>query len=549
MILKRPYAFLVKHFRLIHAILLLCFSFLIVKSWDVISFFGSYIKNKQEVDNVNTLAETYVTSSIYIVSFIVLIICGVIIYLLRYKKKPIVFYLYIAIVDVILLGLFYFLSSFLYDFQFSLPDLRVANIVRDVFRAVTIVQIPIIIICFVRTIGFDVKKFDFKKDILDLGIQQSDNEEYEFELSYDKDVFKEKLNKKIRMFKYFYKENRFVFTAIEIVVSVVVIVSVVVFINSIEKVYKEGDTFDVGNLKIQVLESYKINSDTFGEPFNSKYFYVITKVRFTNKTNAKTTINTSNMKVSYSSDASASVNTDYSNKIKDFGVIYASQTLNPLETRDFIFAFEIPNEYYDESFKFKYLESLTYESNEMNYEYLKVKLSPTEFETEGKIVDTKQLGEELVFKDSIVGNSKLKINDIKINDNFYYKVVKCTKGNCINRTSAISAKQNDKFDLTVMRLNYDLVFDDEKLGKGYYNPDFIVDHGTIRFEINGKMHDNRIALVDVTPYMTNNYLYIVVRDKLKQADKIYLDLTLRDKVYTYIIKDSTKEENDKTEQK
>ena len=37
--------------------------------------------------------------------------------------------------------------------------------------------------------------------------------------------------------------------------------------------------------------------------------------------------------------------------------------------------------------------------------------------------------------------------------------------------------------------------------------------------------------------------FVQIRDKLRKADKIYLDFNIRDKKYTYIIFDKTKEES------
>lgn len=548
MILKRPYAFLVKHFRIIHAILLLCSGFLVYKTWSVVEFFGTYIKNKQVVTGVYELASTYVTVSIFVVIGIIILLCGIIIYLLKYKKKPILFYVCIVIINIVLVVAYYFLYSFLNDFQVSTPDLRVVNVVRDVFRALSIIQIPIIAMCFVRTIGFDVKKFDFKRDLLDLGIEEADNEEYELDINLDKDVVKEKFNKRLRLFKYFYKENKFVFIGLEIVLGVVVVVSLVNFITSIETIYKEGQSFDVGNFKIEVVESYKTATDSSGERLNKQFSYVITKMKFTNKSNTNTTLSPSSLRLSYSSDASSGPIFDYNERLNDFGTNYFSQILKAFETREFIFIFEVPNEYIDNTLTLKYLDNLSYEEGELNYYYKKIKLSPKTFDSEIKKADTKYLGEEMNFSDTILGNTKLKINNIKLEDNFYYNIVKCANGECIKRINSINAKQNTQFDLTIMRLDLSLTFDKEKLGSTYYNSNFITQYGSIRFEINGKVYNNRIELMDVTPFTTNKYIFIQVRDKLKMADKIYLDFNIRDKSYTYIIKDKSKEEDNKVEE-
>ncbi len=551
MILKRPYAFLVKHFRIIHAILLLCFGFITMKTWDIVSFFGTYIRNDQTVSDIKELADTYVTTSMYFVVILSLIVSCIIIYLLRYKKKPILVYLYMTILDIILIVAYYYLYSFLYDMQFSAPDLRVVNIIRDMFRLLTVAHLPLLVICFIRAIGFDVKKFDFKKDILDLGIETSDNEEYEFDINIDKDDFKEKFNRGSRLFKYFYKENKFIFTGLEIIVGVAVLVFVVTLIKNREIFYSENDAFDVGNLRIQVLESYKTDRDAIGVKFNSKYFYIVTKVRFTNNAGYDTTINTGNMKVEYSDGASTMVIKNLNERMSEFGTNYFSQILRASETRDFVFIFEVPNEYYNEDFVFKYLNSLTLEENELKYEYLKVKLSPKEFDDKVKKVSTKEIGEKLTFKESVLGNTNITINSMELSDSFLYKIVRCSKDTCTQKVNQITPDQTQGYDLTVMKLNIDLNFDRDKLGSKYNVTNFITKYGSIRFVINGKEYNNSnknsnneylLKLNDITPYITDNYVYLEVRDRLKSAEKIYLDFTIRDKVYTYVLKDTTKEE-------
>ena len=93
MILRRPYAFLVKHFKIIHTILLLGSMFLIYKTYNLVTFFGSYIRDNAVVNGVNNLSTKYVTYPMIIVTLILILMNGTIIYLLRYKNKPIKLYL------------------------------------------------------------------------------------------------------------------------------------------------------------------------------------------------------------------------------------------------------------------------------------------------------------------------------------------------------------------------------------------------------------------------------------------------------------------------
>lgn len=545
MILRRPYAFLVKHFRIIHTLLLMGALFLMVKTSSIVSFFGSYIKNGISVEESFTVGSKYVPISVLLVSLLMTILTGIIIYLLRYKKKHDKLYTFMLIFYIVLTFMLFWMTSFLPDLAYTSPSIRFISILRDAFRTTMILNVVIIVMCFIRALGFDLTRFDFRKDLLDLGVEQKDNEEYEFELKIDKDKIKSKIRKGFRYTKYFYKENKYIFITLEIIIGCAIVLSFVKLITSIEKVYKQNQYFETEALKIKVLDSYKTKTNSFGNKLNSKYFYVITKVEFNNKQASDYTIDNGEIRLSYSDYELILPTTSENSKLSEFGVNYFSQILKPHETRVFNFIYEIPVEYYDYDFTLKYLYDLYYEKNELKYKYKKVKLSPKTFSDKQEIVKTETLGNEMSFEGSILGNTKITINDINLNDIFYYNVVKCKSSGCVTTKKSVVAKTAEKFDLTLLRINYNIDFDYDVLGKKYSNDEFISKFGSIRFEVKGKEYNNRLELDDVTPYYTNDYALIQVRDKLKLADKIYLDFVIRDKVYTYVIKDNTIKEEKK----
>lgn len=546
MILKKPYAFLVKHFKIIHALLLGSVIYLFFKTWNIVNFFSSYLNNQ---NIVRDLSEDYVNGIMTFLVVVILFLSGIIIYLLRYKKKPFFFYLYTVSVYVLVLISYFLATSIISGLEFTAQDLRVINIIRDIYWVLAVVQIPIIISCFMRAIGFDVKKFDFKKDLLDLGIESEDNEEYEVQVDIDKDEIKAQTKKRLVKLKYFYKENSFL---IKVFLSAIIIV-LALFIGksflSKEKIYKINETIDFSNYKFKVLDSYKTNVMSNGEKINTKNFYVITKVRYINKTNKSYSIDTSKIRLKYNDYESATPLTEVNDKLKEFGTNYYSQIIYEKETRDFVFIFEIPIEYYDtEEFSFRYLYDVTYTKNEANYNYKTIRITPKTFDDKVKNMDTKSLGEYLSFKGSLFGDSQIKINDIRFSDSFYYNIVSCNIGNCKKNTDVITASRNSKVDLTLMRVNYNIIFDTDTLGSNYNNVEFISKYGKIRYEVNGKEYEYKLSLVDKTPFQMYDYTYVEVTDRLLKADRIYLDFVIRDKSYTYIIKDKEEKVENKEEE-
>lgn len=543
MILKKPYAFLVKHFRIIHTLLLLCASYLFYRTWNIASFFDTYISNNLRVNamNLKDISSTYVTIIMYFLSFIVILLCGTIIYLLKYKKKPVKFYIYILITYFLVLVSYFFAGSYLSGLEYNIPDLRLVNIIKDVYRVISLIQVPVLIITFFRAIGFDVSKFDFKKDLLDLGINEEDNEEYEFELKFDSDEVRSKAKKGFRYFKYFYLENKLLFYVIGVAIVVIVFTLILNSFLSREKIYSQDTNLDIGSFKAKIIDVYKTNLDVKGNKINSKYYYVIAKIRLENKSNNNSTFNRYMLRLSYGDSGNITSTTDLNSKFSEFGVNYFSQIIKAGETRDFVFIFEVPIEYYDSSLMLKYLMNIKYKDGKMDYNYKKVNIKPKELSTKTIKIDEKKLGEELVLKNSLLGDTKIVINDIKFSDTFIYDVVRCNSSGCTTRSNSLTATTNSPFDLTLMRINYNIEYDTLTLGKKYYNKNFFTTYGSIRFEVNGKEYNNRLELTDVTPYYTNNYSFLQVREMLLKADKIYLDFTIRDKVYTYVIKDTKKE--------
>ena len=545
MILRKPYAFLIKHFRIIHFIVAMCTIYIMIKTWGLLDFFNGYISSGQTMSIFEDLSLTYINTLFTLAIVFVIIVASIIFYLMRHKKKPYLFYVFMLISYSLLLLLLLFTSGFLYDLQFEIPDLRFTKIIRDVLLALFAIQIPSFVILFVRAIGFDIKKFDFKKDIMDLDISDEDNAEFEFEIGLDTEDIRAKTRKRLRYLKYSYKENKFIYIGVFLILMIIVASFLVNYITSLEKIYKEREPFQTKLLEITVLDSYKTKYDYRNNLVSNSSFYIILKLRYKNNSSSDLQINTENARLSYSDFYSVAPTKLSYNKFVEFGVPYYSQTLKPGDTRDFIFVYEIPNDYYDNNFKLKYLYDITSDGNKVGYNYRTVSLKPKEYvdNYEYEVETVKNLGEELLFSDSLFGNTKIVINGISISDRFTYNITRCKNDTCNEFVNFLKPSTNSDYEMTLMLINYDISYD-SLLGSGYSLNDFIARFGSIRFVINGKEYESKININDVTPYPMEDYAYLEVRAKLSQAEKIYLDFTIRDKRYTYVIKDNIKSEEE-----
>ena len=102
MILKKPYAFLIKNFRLIHLILAVPMIYLAVKSTAIVNFFNDYVINNYSLTVFGDLSSIYVNSLMYLSVIFILISILAVYLLFKYKQKPTKQYIAIIVYYLIL---------------------------------------------------------------------------------------------------------------------------------------------------------------------------------------------------------------------------------------------------------------------------------------------------------------------------------------------------------------------------------------------------------------------------------------------------------------
>lgn len=220
MILRRPYAFLIKHFRFVHLILCILSIYLTIKASNIVNFFKDYISFN---GNMEVIASNYFGNYIYLL-FGGIILLSIIIYLLmKYKKKPRTLYILIILGSIISLSLFIYLYSNIKSLEVSSMSGREVRLLRDIskinYYLFFVMNIPIV----VRGLGFDIKKFNFNKDLVDLNLNSSDSEEVEVNIDFSSNSVKRGFRRYFRELKYYYKENKIFINIILVIVGLIII--------------------------------------------------------------------------------------------------------------------------------------------------------------------------------------------------------------------------------------------------------------------------------------------------------------------------------------
>ena len=255
MVLRRPYAFLIKHFKLIHLLIAILLTYLAIKNRSIYLYLNSVLNETV----LRYEALEYINYGIYIYIVLSLVLCFVIYSLLKFKDKPRKLYL-VLIVGYSLIAIFMlFVFSYIGGLANNVPDSKTLRLYRDIFSIIQLFQYFFVILMFMRGLGFDIKKFNFASDVHELNASSEDSEEIEISTKIDMTNAVRKINRQQREFGYFLKEFK-----IYIIVILLLIVGIVGYVlySNLSKKYKVYDMGQViGNIYNVVVRDSYYNTD------------------------------------------------------------------------------------------------------------------------------------------------------------------------------------------------------------------------------------------------------------------------------------------------
>lgn len=534
MILRKPYAFLIKHFKSIHIILAIIMSFLLYKSYNVYTFLNNYlIEAKYNI--IENLASDYITISMYISVFAIIGITLIVLLLMNFKKKPIKYYLTSLLTYIILILIFIFTSHQLKQIEWNEINIQQIKITRDLLLITFLVQIPFLIFSLVRATGFNIKKFNFERDLKQLDINDIDSEEFEVELQLDSNDIKTTLRRKIRIAKYVIKENKYLLIAI--VAIIMIILGVTIYINDevFNKVYEEQEVLNTSNFQIKVLNSYQLNTNTSNNDItDNKYSFTVINILLTNKTNKDLSMLLDNFRIRTGNFTTYKVDTKNYKNFIEFGTGYNNDIIPATKSKEYILVFKINKEEQNNNKTLEYLTGGVRKKGELILNYAKISLEPKTLNNKENMSNL-NLNETINFNNSLLKNSSITVESIEFNNNFTEKTKKCISGKCYDTNTYIVPNATSKYQKIVMKVKYNLSLDDNINTKDISNK-FIARFANLRYIIDDNEYHHKINLIDITPAGIKNYAYLEVKEEVKKATKIYLDFTVRDKIYTYNVK-------------
>lgn len=537
MVLKKPYAFIIKHFRAIHLSLLIPMLYLIIKTRSMANFFYSYIFNDYSfsfLDIASDLAGNYVNIFMYLAILVILVTLIFVYFLLQDKEKPTKFYSISIIYYIIMFVLLATCSSMISAIEDGTLSFTMARIVRDIVYVFHYSEYIFIFLFAVRGVGFNLKKFNFQSDLNSLEISSEDSEEFEFLVGKDTYKTKRTIRRFFRELGYYYQENKFIFT---IIFAILIIVIGTFIFNNLknDKVYKENDSFGFGYITVKVKDSYVSDLTLNGKSIKENKTYLILELEMTNRYREDKVFNDNNFRLRIRGKY-ITPSIYLGSYFKDYGNPYTGGAIKGASTSNYILVYEINKKDLAKSYNF--VAYTGFDTSKKNYgpQNKNIKIKPTIVKS--KITTNNvSVGSDLYFKNTNLKDTVASIYGYELTNRVPFTYKYCiTTDNCYDANDAVSITGSDFGRFTFIVLDYKLELDESSkyINSNRNYKDFFEDFMEIKYKVGDKNYSSSVSV-----YNTKNYtdkLIIKVPSSINDADSINAVITVRDLSYNIKIK-------------
>lgn len=535
MILKKPYAFLIKYFRLIHIILVLPMFYLVYKSNNIVNFFNEYVENHYSLTVNGELTSMFINNLMYFGIVIIILATLAVYFLFRYKEKPRKHYIAIVIYYLLLFILLNVCHNILEIMQFDVLEASLARTYRDVSLLIVLPQYYFCIFVLLRGLGFNIKKLNFADDLKELEISEKDSEEFEFVLGVDGHKTKRTIRRFFREFSYYIRENTFIFVTLICLVLIGFGTSIYLNRDEIEKQYHQGDSFKYQNLLISIDDSIKTNLAFNGTEVTKGKYYLILKLHVENNNSFETKLTHTNFRIKIKNEYIMPI-VDKSNYFADYAIPYSGESIEAKSNNTYLLVYQLEKEQLQDDYELKIYNKYKEDNGVFTTKYITVKLNPIMMDSTEEVKNV-YMNNELDLTNSNIGNTKLTINYYNITNKYTYNYERCYNNVCKNYTDYVSVDYfNTGVGSTLLVLKYNLELDKNSAYSNYIKSEkaFFTNFASVSYKIGETEYKN--IPVNLTPNNIENTLVLQVNEQIKDADKIAFHITVRNKIYTITLK-------------
>ena len=514
MIIRKPYAFLIKNFKKIHVALLLLSLFVLYKLFDVNSYVNEFMR-LGTYDMFGDPITKHITFWLQLSLFFLVLGTCFILFLLRHKNKPWKVYLIPIIEYFALFFVLIMIRNFFNGFSSSIStkDLRLS---RDLLLIFLIGQVPAIAIYVMRVFGLDMNRFQFNFDQEFLELDEKDREEIEIGIDIDKHSIIRWFKKMYRYLNYFYLEHKKICISLLVFLILIFGFNAYKFIFITNKSYKSGDSYYVNGYVFKVNHAYYTDKDYNGQIISADSNFLIIDLSVQNR-EAPRTVYLENFHIKNGTDDYVTTNKTYAKEFQDLGIAYEStRKLKRDETLDCIIIYKVDNSLKKNRFVLFYQEN----SDTLR----KIKLN---IEDISKIDDVINLNLEdelpLNFKKN---DDVLRIDYANVTDFANYTIKSCSNSICSFEKKKLLADNSYR----ILSLDFSSeVYEAKNI------IDFLNNYGKLKYrDSNDEEYVIRIENALRVAYYGKT-IYLKVPVEFEQAKEVYFDFVIRNKHYIYRI--------------
>lgn len=526
MIIRKPFKFLIEHFKIINAILILLIGFVTFKLFNIMQFFSNFVSNNYTTLE-NDIAVHYIGTLLPIALIAIILINIIIFILFKSKDKDTKLYLISTAFFSVLLVFTFVYKGVLDNFEFNTIESQTALLYRDTSKFTFYPNFLFLIFYFLNFIGFDLSTFEFTNLRDDIDIAKEDDAEIEIGVQLEDYKIKRAFFKKLRELKYYIVENKLVFGAIGGIIGVVLLGFIIGGLIKLSNNVRVDKAFNYSNFAIKVENSYLTKLDYGGNNLSEKYHYLVLVLAVTNKSKTPQALDTDNFWLQIGNTYIYPI-LDKSTYFKDLGEPYYKDKIEVGKTHKYILCYSILDKEISRSYKIKILDSVKYVNGVGTPTYKTLKVSPKENDN---IINNGNysLGDSINLNRSTLKNSTVYVDDYFVNDIYTYEYNYCQgDNNCVAKKNSISNNSNSKKTLIV--LNSNVNFDTSTNYSMYGQNDFYNNFVTFEYVYNDKTYTSSVTDRSASNDMSSKKV-LEVDYNMKYASSIKMVITIRNQRY------------------
>ena len=521
MIIKKPYAFIIRHFKAINLVIAACLAFIAFVAGNLQDTFVSL--KVQKIYTYN--AEYLISNNLYIFIVIGLVLGGLVYYLLKEKKKPTRAYLatlaYFVSAAILLLYLKNICNTLT---NYTVTDTQL-SLARDACIMLKVIGAGLFVILFIRGVGFNLGQFNFSKDIREMKIVEEDSAEFEVMIGKNNYKYARGLRRFIRECKYYFLENIFYFSMFAALCGVACVIYAGYYYKTYLDRAKQEAIMTVGGFNYSVQGSYITAEDYTGKVVKEKSKFIVINMNIQNVSADDRALELNKISLQ-AGNLEFYPTTYYNNKFYDIGVPYQNQQLlTSGEEYNLTLTFEVPATTTTRNWTLRIQESIDNSGLNVLIMYRKFRIKTVDIDSQDKELRT-SVGSELQTNTISHNMFRFKVSEYKIIDNFDIKYALCNLNNQCSVKSKLISSTKSSTD-TMLVLNYTgKMYDDAYFTRTFttFN-DVFKNYATIVYTVGTKTYEEKAELV--TNENINGYVFFKVNRRVKTARDVKIRFDFR----------------------